>query len=289
MEIIKLNDEFDRWFNSSHNKNPLNYLPTEIKYIDRLIGGFEKGKLILFASAPAMGRTAFVLSLINKLTLEEKVTTAFFNMDNSLKKNGVITRLFKINTKISRFNLASNTIDESEEKRIHQFKEKINLSSLYLDDNCNYSFDKLVTKCRYLVNVMNVKLIFIDSLHLLKKDFKSSLYNSKKETNSFLKLLQKLAFELHVPIIISTSFSLKNCIKNYGKPKMSDLKGYGNFKKYCGSISFIYRPEYYGKLVLKNNKSSHGIGILINVKNNNNCTRNLFLKFDGKLGMYYLK
>ena len=67
--------------------------------LDKITNGWNNGDLIVIASRPAIGKTAFGVSLLREITVKNRIPTAFFSLEMSS------------NQAISRFRMALSKVD----------------------------------------------------------------------------------------------------------------------------------------------------------------------------------
>jgi replicative DNA helicase len=228
-----------------------------------------------------MGRTAFLLSMLQRIGLEKTLPICFFSFDDSLPTEGVYTRLLVLDTEISNETVSKRSFTFSEQKRVDLFYEKSSKSKIVIDDGYYSSFKKFAIKCRSLKNETEIKLIIIDGIENV--DF---ILNSVTKMCSSLQKLKSLAIELDLPIIISSNLPKSLEKRTKSKPRISDLNKLGDFEKHADNINFIYRPEYYGIMQNKDGQSNEGVAHFINVKASKNAIGKVKLRFKGEFGKF---
>ena len=66
-------------FESRQNNN--NGFPTGFCEIDNMTGGLHPGELIILASRPSMGKSAFAMNIADHIAVEQKKTTLIFSLE----------------------------------------------------------------------------------------------------------------------------------------------------------------------------------------------------------------
>ena len=51
--------------------------------LDKITNGWNNGDLIVIAARPAMGKSAFGMSLLKEIAVKNRIPTAFFSLDDS--------------------------------------------------------------------------------------------------------------------------------------------------------------------------------------------------------------
>ena len=199
----------------------------------------NNGELIVIASRPGIGKTAFALNILSHIGLEEKKGVLFFSLENSEKN--IIKRLITIN---------STT------------EEILKNSPIYLSTKAPLSIDDICEKSKKMKLEKNIELIIIDYLQLIKFD-KKKLWSRDDEITEILRKLKVLAKELNIPVIITSQLSRAPEERKSPKPMITDFSSskYG-ITKYCDKILFLYRDLDY----IENRKNN--ITELIVAKNN---------------------
>ena len=75
-------------FNFSENDLLLNYVPSGFPELDKIIGGWLRGNLIMIAAPFRMGKTAFALSMLSNNLIQENKSVIWFS--TFLSKNQFI-------------------------------------------------------------------------------------------------------------------------------------------------------------------------------------------------------
>ena len=155
----------------------LSGLTSGFKDIDRVTSGWQNSDLIIIAARPAMGKTAFVLSMARNMAVDHKIPVAMFSleMSNVQLVNRLIVNVCEIpGEKIKSGQLAPYEWDQLDTK----ITELVD-APLYLDDTPSLSVFELRTKARRLVREHKVQMIIIDYLQLMNASGMS--YNSRQE------------------------------------------------------------------------------------------------------------
>jgi len=115
----------------------LSGVPSGYTDLDKVTLGWQKSDLIILAARPAMGKTAFVLTMARNMTVEHKVPVAFFSLEMSSVQ--LVKRLM-----VSETGLSSQKIRGGIKMKDYewvQLQEKLNALSeapLYIDDTPSF-------------------------------------------------------------------------------------------------------------------------------------------------------
>ena len=128
--------------------------------LDKMTSGWQNSDLIVIAARPAMGKTAFVLSMAKNIAVDYRNPVALFSleMSNVQLVNRLITNVCEIpSEKIKSGQLASYEWQQLD----YKLKDLLD-APLYVDDTPSLSVFELRTKARRLVREHGVRIIIID-------------------------------------------------------------------------------------------------------------------------------
>jgi len=246
-----------------------------IKEIIQNTLGWQKSDLIILAARPAMGKTAFVLTMARNMTVEHKVPVAFFSLEMSSVQ--LVKRLM-----VSETGLSSQKIRGGIKMKDYewvQLQEKLNALSeapLYIDDTPSLSIYEFRSKARRMVQTAGVQLIIIDYLQLMTgpKELRGM---REQEVSNISRSLKAIAKELNIPIIALSQLS--RAVETRGgskRPQLSDLRESGAIEQDADIVMFIHRPEYYG---LVDDPQKQGLAEIIIAKHRNGSVQDVNMKF----------
>ncbi|WP_282748081.1 DnaB-like helicase C-terminal domain-containing protein [Paraprevotella xylaniphila] len=258
--------------------------------LDKITNGWNNGDLIVIAARPAMGKTAFGMSLLREMAVKNRIPTAFFSLEMSNKQviNKFRMALSKVNgAKIMVYdNGYTDTLNEEEKRRLEDAEKQMDIAPIYLDDSPFLSIHELSQQAIRLVSDFQIKLIIVDYLQLISAGL---LFSDRNEEVAYIiRRLKALAKDLNIPII---AFSQQNrgaedSVGIEGKrPKLRDLRG-NTIEEDADVICFIHRPEYYKIYSDENGNDLHGKTEIIVAKNRNGNTGIARLKFNGEYSSF---
>lgn len=258
----------------------LSGLSSGFEGIDKYTSGWQNSDLIIIAARPAMGKTAFVLSMIKKMGIDQRMPVAMFSLEMSNAQ--LVRRLIGNVAEISGEKLRNGKLERHEWQQLDTRIATMQDAPIFLDDTSGLSIFELRTKARRLVREHGVKMIMIDYLQLMTAS--GANFNSRQEEVSIIsRSLKGLAKELDIPIIALSQLNRgveKRDNDNDGKrPQLSDLRESGAIEQDADIVCFIHRPEYYGIPLDENNTSTKGMAEFIIGKHRNGATGIIKMKF----------
>ncbi|MFH7004811.1 replicative DNA helicase [Flavobacterium bizetiae] len=266
----------------------LSGVETGFHNLDKLTSGWQPSDLIIIAARPAMGKTAFVLSMARNIAIQYGHGVALFSLEMASVQ--LITRLISSETGLSSEKLRTGKLEPHEWEMLSTKVKNLEKAPLFIDDTPSLSIFDLRAKCRRLVSQHGIKIIIIDYLQLMTAGGNSKGGgNREQEISTISRNLKALAKELNVPVIALSQLS--RAVETRGsskRPLLSDLRESGAIEQDADIVSFLYRPEYYKIEEWDDDEASPTTGqaeIMI-AKHRNGGIENIRLKFIGHLGKF---
>ncbi|MEG0762083.1 MAG: replicative DNA helicase [Chryseobacterium sp.] len=268
---------------SLKDKEGLSGVPSGFTAIDKETGGWQNSDLIIIAARPAMGKTAFLLSMARNIAVGHKIPMALFSLEMASVQ--LITRMIASETKISSEKLRKGQMDDEEWQRLFSNVSELENAPLYIDETPSLSIFDFRAKCRRLVMQHGVKIIMVDYLQLMTASSGGKGGgNREQEIAMISRSLKAIAKELNVPVIALSQLSRSVETRPGKRPQLSDLRESGAIEQDADIVSFIFRPEYYKITVWDNDEegqesSTENQAELIIAKHRNGATADVRLSF----------
>jgi len=220
-------------------------IPTGYKRIDEALRGFAPTNFVVIAGRPSMGKTAFMLNLIARISVSHK--SLFFTMETSkhqicsllatrMQETANIDEIFTIT------NLRGDTLTSKQWDNVGRTMARLSELNLTIDDETR-SLTSLVQKVRRMRARGQVEAVFIDYLQLIQAGHsKTTDYSKGTEISNTLK---GLAMECGIPIITLCQLNRACEQREDHRPRMSDLRESGHIEQDADIIAFCYREDYY--------------------------------------------
>ena len=228
------------------NKGVLSGIASGITALDEKTLGWQNSDLVIIAARPAMGKTAFALSMAKNIAADQKIPMVFFSLEMSDVQ--LTNRLISNACQIEGMKLVSGQLDGPDLLRLDKKIQKLMDAPLYIDDTAGLSIMDLRSKVRRLVREHGVKLVMIDYLQLMTAS--GMKFNSRQEEVSLIsRSLKGLAKELNIPVLALSQLN-RNVESRNGaegkRPQLSDLRESGAIEQDADMVIFLHRPEYFG-------------------------------------------
>lgn len=261
-------------------------VPSGFINLDRVTSGWQPSDLVILAARPAMGKTAFVLSMARNAAVDFQKPVAVFSLEMSALQ--LVNRLVASESELPMEKLKKGTLADHEWQQLNHKIGKLSQAPLHIDDTPALNIFELRAKCRRLKANHDIQMIIIDYLQLMSgsADGKSG-GNREQEISAISRSLKMIAKELEVPVIALSQLS--RAVETRGgdkRPMLSDLRESGAIEQDADMVMFLYRPEYYGITEDADGNSTEGIGEVMIAKHRNGALENVPLRFIGKYAKF---
>ncbi len=242
-----INDAIAKIQEASNRDSGLSGLETGYHELDKMTSGWQNSDLIIIAARPAMGKTAFVLSMAKNMAVDYNQPVAIFSLEMSNIQ--LVNRLISNVCEIPGDKIKSGQLSQNEWDKLMTRIKALYASKIYVDDTPSLSIFELRSKARRLVKEHDVKIIIIDYLQLMNATG-MKFGSREQEVSTISRSLKQLAKELNIPIIalsqLNRSVETRTEEGGRGKrPQLSDLRESGAIEQDADIVCFIHRPEYY--------------------------------------------
>jgi len=282
-----INEAYELLQKAAQNTDGLSGLSSGFDQLDGMTAGWQNSDLVIIAARPAMGKTAFVLSMCKNMAVDMKIPVAMFSLEMSNVQ--LVNRLMSNVCEIPSEKIKSGQLLKYEWAQLDFKIRDMFDAPLYVDDTPSLSVFELRTKARRLVREHGVKIIIIDYLQLMNASGMS--YGSRQEEVSTIsRSLKGLAKELNIPIIALSQLnrSVENRVgtaensAESKRPQLSDLRESGAIEQDADMVCFIHRPEYYKIYKDQYGNDLKGLAEIIIAKHRNGAVGDVRLRFRGE-------
>lgn len=265
--------------------------------IDRINGGWQPSDLVILAARPAMGKTAFALSLVRNAAVDHKKSVMMFSLE--MADIQLVNRLISGESEVPGDKIKKSDLTPEEWERLHQKTVALGSAKIFIDDTPQLSIFDLNAKCRRVHSQQGLDLVVVDYLQLLRHEVKGGGGNREQEIAFISRSLKGLAKELSVPVIALAQLSREVEKRANKRPQLSDLRESGSIEQDADMVMFLYRDEYYQNMGMeteggqKSNgdpmASDHGVKGLTEIiiaKNRHGSVGSAFAKFVGEYSKF---
>jgi replicative DNA helicase len=251
-------------------------IPTSFTELDTLTGGLQKSDLVVVASRPSMGKTAFCLSMAEHMAIEDKIPVGIFSLE--MAKSQLAQRMLCSRARFSTYKMRTGKISDHEYSNLAVAVGPLAEAKIFIDDTPNLGILQMRAKARRLKAQYDVGVIIVDYLQLMQGPRNTE--SRQQEISMISRSLKGLAKELEVPVVAVSQLSRK--VEDRGgdkRPMLADLRESGAIEQDADVVIFVYRPEFYGIEKFRDGALTQGVAEIIVSKHRNGPTGDLRLTF----------
>ena len=273
-QIIKLtNIEVDRIIENSQKGNTLTGKPTGWKFLDKYLGGYNEGDVIVIAGRPGMGKTALALSLMKDFA-ELGGKGLFISLE--MPSDQLARRYVSLLGNIDNWKIRNGALQPYEIDNVIQManNQKINF---WVDDDIDARLSQVKAKAKIHKSKHGLDVLMVDYLQLIKgtKDMR------EQEIAEISRAMKLLAKELKITVILLAQLSRKSEDRADKRPMLSDLRESGAIEQDADVVMFPFRPEKY----LPEQSQIEGAELIISKNRNGECAI-IPTYYEGRLTSY---
>lgn len=236
------------------NKGELAGLPSGFVDLDRMTSGFKGSELIIIASRPAMGKTAFALNLVQNAAVRSQKPVAFFSLEMSASQ--LAMRMLAAEGNIDAQVFRTGKLSEEDWGKLTMAMSTLSEAPIYIDDTPGVNVFDIRAKLRRLQKEKGVGMVVIDYLQLIQGRGESR----QQEISEISRSLKLMARELNVPVIALSQLSRGVEQRQDKRPMLSDLRESGSIEQDADVVAFLHRDDYYNEESEKKNIAEVIIG-----------------------------
>lgn len=234
---------FDTLYERFKNRMSVTGVATGFHAFDELTGGLQPSNLIIVAARPAMGKTAFCLSIAVNVALnrERPGTVAVFSLEMS--RSELCQRILCSVAQVNAAEVRRGHLRDNEWQRIARAMNQLAEAPIYMDDTPSITVMEIKAKARRLQRRHGLDLVIIDYLQLIRGS--GRIENRVQEIAEISRQLKGMAKELNVPVVALSQVGRAVESRQDKRPNLSDLRESGSLEQDSDLVAFIYRDEYY--------------------------------------------
>ncbi len=260
---------------AQENQKQYSGKPSGFTALDALTSGWQKGNMIVIAARPAMGKTAFVLSMLRNMAIDFGLPVAMFSLEMSNEQ--LVNRMIVSEAELDHYKIKNGKLSQEDWKNIYEKTKRLAAAPIYLDDTPALSIMEFRAKCRRLREKHKIECVFLDYLQLMTT---SNSASREQEVSMISRQIKAVAMELEIPIIALSQLNRSVEMRGGNKrPQLSDLRESGAIEQDADLVLFIHRPEYYKIDLTEDGLSTKGLAEIIIAKNRHGAVDDVRLEF----------
>lgn len=259
-------------------------IPTGLRRLDALTGGWRGGQLVVLAGRPGTGKSATMLHFA-RAAAASGVPVCVFSLEMPAGQlagrmlvggSGVDSQAFRV-----------GSVDTAGWSQLEQAGAELSAIPVYLNDRANITIGAIRSQCKAMHRRGKCGMVVIDYLQLLDTSTRNPNSTREREIAAASRSAKLLAKELDVPVILLSQLS-RDIEKRADKtPLLSDLRESGAIEQDADMVAFIDRPAMYGAQMITTTRygliSSEGVGVLHITKNREGATGRIYFRHNESL------
>ncbi len=239
--LKKAVDRIDELYQSD---NAYTGVPTGFDDFDNMTSGLQKSDLVIIAGRPSMGKTSFVMNIVENAAIKHKQPVAVFSME--MPGDQLVMRMMASLGRINSNKIRTGKLDDADWPRLTSAVGILNEAPIFIDDTPGLNPMEVRARARRIKREHGLGMIVIDYLQLMQSA-KGTGENRATEISEISRSLKGLAKELEVPVLALSQLNRSLEQRPNKRPIMSDLRESGAIEQDADLITFIYRDEVYNE------------------------------------------
>ena len=228
---------------ASQLKDHITGVATGFTDLDYMTTGLQPSDFILIAARPSMGKTAFVLNILEYVAVKKNRPCMFFSLEMSAQQ--LVNRMFSMDSGIDAQALRAGKLTDNDWTRLVDTVGRVGGANIIIDDTPGITVSELRSKCRKVKLEKGLDLIMIDYLQLMSGSGKRANDSRQQEVSDISRALKALAREMECPVVALSQLSRAVESRPDKRPMLSDLRESGAIEQDADLVMFLYRDEYY--------------------------------------------
>lgn len=234
-------------------------VPTGFIRMDKRLGGFHPGDLIVIGARPAIGKTALLVNLAEHAA-EKGHSVGFISGEQSAMQLG--QRAMSRSSGVAAERMRSGDIADEEWPRLTESVRKLIAHKFHIFDRSAPTMDEIRRTARRWKQEYDMSCLYVDyaqRIRVPKAD------NRVEEVAEVARSMKELARDLDVPVVLLSQVIKGVDHREDKRPGMSDLANSDELTREADLIAMLYRDEVYnedsadkGTAELNVEKNRHG-------------------------------
>lgn len=230
--------------------------------IDELIYGLRRKRLYIIGGRPGAFKTSFLLNLTLKYVLDKK-KVLYLSLE--MAKESILERTISIYNGINSKDLAINSLDENDYKKIEEYFTIIKNTEFWLYDNIG----KSLLEVRAVVKQHSPDICIVDFIQMIGIDLYK--YEERLIIQEYTREMVRIAKESNIVMMVASQINRAPMERKDKRPCLSDLKSSGSLEENSDCVLALHYPYHYSSkakkgelevMVLKNRYGDLGTSLL---------------------------
>ncbi len=233
----------DRFEKLEKDKNFFTGLKTGFTRLDFLTNGLHKGNLVIIAARPSVGKTTFVMNIVENLAMKQNAAVAVFALE--MTREELAQRMLCSVANVRMDDALKGKLTEKDPeslKRLWEAQKLLNNAKIYVDESSMVTPTDILSKCRRMKMRYGLDMIVVDHIQLMNSA-KKGVESRQQEVTDISRNLKMIAKELDVPVLALSQLSRQSTGRKDGRPILSDLRESGAIEQDADLVIFLHKPD----------------------------------------------
>jgi replicative DNA helicase len=203
------------------NPGEIDGIETGFEDIDNMLHGLKGGQLIIVAGRTSMGKTSYILKIIEHATMEQGKAVCLFSME--MGKEQIIQNMLCIHNHIDSHRMESGVLTREQYVDLSKTCERFEKAEFYVDDMPHMTPLTLRAKARREKRRHGIDLLVVDYVQLMHSTRRKN-DNRQQEVAEISRALKGVARELDIPVVAVAQLNRQTDAREGHRPRMSDLR-----------------------------------------------------------------
>ncbi|NEZ89804.1 replicative DNA helicase [Weissella paramesenteroides] len=239
-----VNKSFEQIEQNSRTDETVTGLASGFPALDNLTTGFHEGEMIIIAARPAVGKTAFVLNIAQKVAVADPtLPVVIFSLE--MPDTSLVNRMLAAEGNINSQHMRTGQLEAEEWNSLAVATGSLARTNIYIDDTPGIKVTEIRSKLRRLYKREGrLGLVIIDYLQLIEG---TRSEGRQQEVSAISRAIKMMAMEMNVPVIALSQLSRSVEQRQDKRPMLSDIRESGSIEQDADIVAFLYRDDYYDK------------------------------------------
>ena len=216
-------------------------IATNFYDLDRMTTGLMPGQMVVLGARPSQGKTSLALNFAANIALTNKSPVGLFSLEMSYEQ--IWQRLLSYHSRISRQRWRDGFLSGEEDLPVAKVAAaEVSKAKLWIDDTPNLSVHQFRARARLMKIRFGVQVIVVDYVQIMAASKVRGGKDPRIEVNEISATLKSVAKELGIVVIACAQLNRNVEEREFGKPRMSDLKESGALEQDADCVAMLWRP-----------------------------------------------
>ena len=233
-------------------------IPTGLKRLDRVLGGWHDSDLVVVGARPAMGKTALLLNF----AIACKVPCGIVSAEQPMVQVG--GRIIAAKSRVAAEKMRNGRFRDEDYGKLAHAIEELNDRVCHIYDRSSPTIADISRMARKWKQQNGMRVLFVDYLQRIRSSRAGKNARRDEHVGEVAQGLKDLARELCIPVVSLAQVSRDVDKRDDKQPGMGDLSDSSSIEKEADQIITLYRPAVHDEsaeealAILSIEKNRHG-------------------------------